>query len=115
MIQLIHDGQYKLIETKNQIKILYLDGDVYAWINANEIGEILVVSHNPHKTDNVLALGSYRIYMVTDEDELTDLEHLELFVGKGIWQGYLLPTGLPNKKQSKKRIIPTNEVITISS
>lgn len=115
MIQLIKDGQYKLIETKGQTKILYLDEEVYAWVNVDEIGEILVFSHNPHKTDNILALGSYRFYVVDNEPKLTDLKHLELFVGRGVWQGYLLPTGLPNRKDTKKRIIPTAEVLTISN
>ena len=115
MIQIIRDGQDELIETKNQTKILYLDDKVFAWVNVAEIGEILVYSHNPHVTDTILALGSYRIYIVDDEKDLTDLEHLELFVGKGRWQGYLLPTGLPTKKDVKKRIIPTQEIITISS
>jgi hypothetical protein len=33
-------------------------------------------------------------------------------VGKGTWQGYLLPTGLPDDKKKRNRIIPTDEVIT---
>lgn len=113
MIKLIQEGSYQLIETKGQIKILTLDGQqTYAWINVSEIGEILVSSHNPHKTDNILALGRYRLYQVRDEPKLTDLEHLELFVGDGKWQGYLLTTGMPNLNEKRKRIIPTDELIT---
>jgi hypothetical protein len=112
MIQLINEGSYKLIETKGQTKILDLDNKTFAWINAAEIGEILVSSHNPHKTDNVLSTGRYRLYEVKDEPKLTDLKHLELFVGDGKWQGYLLTTGLPTAKDIKKRIIPTKELIT---
>ncbi len=112
MIKLLKQGRYKLIETKGQTKILTLDNDTFAWVNAEEIGEILVSSHRDHVTDNILAIGKYRLYQVKDEDLLTDLEHLELFVGDGKWQGYLLTTGLPNETNHRKRIIPTKELIT---
>lgn len=116
MIKLLKEGDYQLIETKGQTKILILDGqNTYAWVNVLEIGEILVSSHRSHKTDNFLAIGRYRLYEVKDEPKLTDLEHLELFVGNGIWQGYLLTTGMPTIKDTKKRIIPTDEVITKST
>lgn len=113
MIKVIKEGNYKLIETKGQTKILTLDGkSVFAWVNIKEIGEILIASYNPHKTDNYLALGRYRMYMIKDEPKLTDLIHFELFVGEGKWQGYLLPTGLPKNEKKKSRIIPTDEIIT---
>jgi hypothetical protein len=115
MIKLLQEGQYKLIETKGQTKILILDEKrTFAWVNAAEIGEILVTSHKSHVTDNILAIGRYRMYSVKNEPDLTDLDHLELHVGGGIWQGYLLPTGLPNEKKKRNRIIPTDEVITKS-
>lgn len=112
MIKIIQQGNYTLIETRRHIKIFRLDRDVFAWITAKGIGEILVSSHNPHVTDHVLANGTYRMYEVLDEPRLTDLTHLELFVGNGKWQGYLLPTGLPTGKKSRSRIIPTKEIIT---
>jgi len=115
MIKVVREGSYKLVETKGQIKILTLDGkSVFAWINLKNIGEILVASHNPHKTDHILALGRYRMYKVKDEPKLVDLNHLELFVGNGKWQGYLLPTGLPENKKKRSRIMPTRETITAS-
>jgi hypothetical protein len=40
--------------------------------------------------------------------------HLELSIGKGQWQGYLLLTGLPTNKKRRNRIIPTKEVISIA-
>jgi hypothetical protein len=115
MIKLTQEGQYKLIETKGQTKILILDEDkTFAWINAADIGEILVTSHKSHITDNILAIGRFRIYSVKKESDLTDLYHIELHVGNGTWQGYLLPTGLPNDKKKRNRIIPTEEIITKS-
>jgi hypothetical protein len=115
MIKLIKDGEYKLIETKGQTKILILDGKkTYAWVNIKDIGEILVSSHKKHITDQILALGYYRIYSVLDEPKLSDQMHLELSIGKGQWQGYLLLTGLPTNKKRRNRIIPTKEVISIA-
>ncbi|MBI4080630.1 MAG: hypothetical protein HY430_02555 [Candidatus Levybacteria bacterium] len=116
MIKLIEKGIYALIETKGQTKILTLDGNrTFAWVSLAEIGEILVASHKSHKVDYMLATGRYRTYEVKDEPKLTDLVHLELLVGDGIWQGYLLPTGLPTEEKKRNRIIPTNETITRST
>ncbi|HKX73476.1 MAG TPA: hypothetical protein VJM32_05655 [Candidatus Saccharimonadales bacterium] len=112
MIRILRQGRYKLLETKAQTKILRLDDEVYAWINASEIGEILVASHNPHKTDTILSLGRYRLYEVDDEPKLSDQQHLELAVGESAWQSYLLPTGLPQGGKKRSRVIPTTETIT---
>lgn len=105
-----------MIETKGQTKILTLDNKkTYAWVNVEEIGEILITSHKTHETDNILSVGDYRLYDVDDDPNLVDLQHLELSVGDGMWQGYLLLTGLPSDKDKRNRIIPTEEVITKSS
>lgn len=112
MVELIEVGNYKLLETKNQVKILELSDKVFAWINVQGIGEILVTSHNPHKTDSLLAVGRYRMYDVEDDPDFSDHIHLELSVGSGQWQGYLLLTGLPDDTKKRARIVPTHEVIS---
>jgi hypothetical protein len=115
MIKLIKEGSYELLETKDQTKILILDSkDTYAWINVKNIGEILVTSHKTHKTDCVLSNYMYRMYSVKNEPKFADLVHLELCVGKGKWQGYLLLKGLPTDKHKRGRIIPTQETISKS-
>lgn len=116
MIKVVKYGRYKMFETKDQTKILMLNiRDTYAWLNVKTIGEILVSSHKTHAADAILAVGSYRIYDVKDEKKLSDQLHLELSVGEGVWQGYLLPTGLPAGTKKRNRIIPTQEVITKSA
>lgn len=113
MIKTIQKGEYTLIETKDQVKILTLDGKKsFAWINAQGIGGLLVVSHTSHKADQILAIGKYRMYEVKDEPHITDLIHLELMVGEGKWQGYLLLTGLPSGAKKRNRIVSTHELIT---
>lgn len=112
MITLQKTGNHKLIETKKQTKILYLDDDVFAWVEPKEIGEILVISHKKHKTDCILSVGRYCIYDVNDEPDVSAHQHLELEVGRGVWQGYLLLTGLPDDEKKRARIIPTDQVIT---
>jgi hypothetical protein len=118
MIKLITNGTYKLIETSSYTKILLFDMNgkpqFYAWINAEDIGEILVTTHKPHRVDHTLAVGKFRLYEVKAEPKLTDLIHLELLVGEGLWQGYLLPVGMPNGVK-RRRIIPTKEIITKST
>lgn len=104
-----------MLETKRNTKLLILDDKKsYAWINAKAIGEILVSTEKKFVADATIASGKYRIYQVKNEDDFTDLMHLELYVGNGIWQGYLLPTKLPTEKSKRHRIIPTNEIITRS-
>lgn len=104
------------MESKGVTRLLILDDeDCYAWVNANEIGEILVQTKNKLIDSYILSRGKYRIYRVAGEDALTDLLHLELYIGEGYWQGYLLPTGLPTKENPKNRIIPTKELITEAS
>ncbi|MDO8269151.1 MAG: hypothetical protein Q7T54_00585 [Candidatus Levybacteria bacterium] len=115
MIQLILEGTYTLFDTKKNTKVLLLENSKkrsFAWIDAQGIGEILVESEKVHQKNNILSIGKFRLYKVEDEPKFTDLEHLELFVGSGKWQGYLLPTGLPTIKDKRNRIIPTHERIT---
>jgi hypothetical protein len=111
MVTLHRSGLYKLIETKHHTKVLYLDNDVYAWVEPINIGEIVVTSHKVHKTDCVLSFGHYRLYDVDDEPNLSDQLHLELEIGKNKWQGYLLLTGLPDEYKKRGRIIQTYEII----
>jgi hypothetical protein len=111
MINLIEKGKYKLIETKGQVKILYLGKKQFAWVWVEEIGEILVSSYTEHDIDHVLARGKYKIYEVENEPNLVDLMHLELEVGEGLRQGYLLLTGLPDDEKKRSRIIPTKELV----
>lgn len=112
MLSLVRNGDYSLLETKDQVKILKLDEKFYAIVNAGNIGEILVFSRKKFTKDLVLAKGCYRVYKVKNEPDLTDLMHLELFVGRNTWQGYLLPTGFPTNTKTRSRIIPTSEIIS---
>jgi len=114
MISLYRSGVYRLIETKHHTKILYLSFDVFAWLEPTGIGEILVASYKKHKADCVLSMGRYNLYDVKDEPNLSDQQHLELDVGMSNWQGYLLPTGLPDSHKKRSRIIPTDEIITFN-
>lgn len=113
MIRLLKKGKYSLIETRNDVKVLKLDKKTFVWIYTKTVGEILVATRRGHRTDQKLAKGDYRLYEVKNEPKLVDQLHLELSIGKGDWQGYLLPTGSPKDKKTRSRIIPTNEIITI--
>lgn len=111
MIELVKEGSYELIDTDFKNKILILDGQSYAWIVAEGIGEILVLSEKEHEADATMATGKYQLYDIKNEPEFVDLPHLQLEVGSDKWQAYLLPNGLPGKKEKRHRIIPTEEII----
>ncbi len=112
MIRLVKKGRYSLIETRNDTKVLTLNGKSYVWIFTRSIGEMLVTTHKAHKTDQKLAKGEYRLYEVKKEPKLVDTLHLELAIGDRDWQGYLLITGLPINGKTRSRIIPTDELIS---
>jgi hypothetical protein len=115
MIIMLEHGKYSLFETHDNTKILMLDDkEKFAWIKAQGIGDILVLTKKVFIPGLIVSQGSYRLYKVKAEPDLTDLEHLELLVGNEKWQGYLLPTGLPTDKKKRNRIIPTKEIITKS-
>lgn len=111
MITLITKGDYRLIGTKDKKRMLYLGDQGYLWGYAKGIGDLFTLSKHTHVQEYLLAQGAYRIYAVKDEPKLVDLRHLELEIRPGVWQGYLLLTGLPTPKKIRSRIIPTDEVI----
>lgn len=112
MIKKVREGDYELFETKSGLRIINLNSQgSFIWINAEGVGGVLVRSEKNHKPNKILTKGYFRVYDVVDEPGLTDLCHLEVCIGRGQWQGYLLPKGLPRRK-SKHRIIPTKETIS---
>ncbi len=114
MIRLLEHGHYRLIETKRHTKILILNSRSFAWIDAFQYGELLVTSHKTHIPAYTVVNGQYRLYEVKKDRKLTDGAHLELFVGEGRWQGYILQLGLPDDVDRRNKIIPTKELITKS-
>lgn len=112
MITLHRSGIYKLIETRRNVRILYLDKTAYAWVAPWSTKEILVLSRRPHVTDCILSVGDYCLYDLRDEPSLPGKQFLELDVGDDIWQGYMLLTGLPTTRHKRVRIIPTRDYVT---
>lgn len=112
MIKLIKSGRYKLIRTKHYVKILYLDKDAFAWIEPPKIHELLVTTHRQHKTDCLLSVGRYNLYDLKDDQRFSSHLRLELEVGEGQWQGYLLLNGLPTDQKIRCGIIPAHDVVT---
>lgn len=112
MINLQMSGSYKLLETSHDAKVLYLNGDCYAWSCVQYPCELTLTMHQKARTDCLLGMGRYRLYDVDDEPALSDLFHLELEVGNDIWQGYLLADGLPGKGKERAKIAATRELIT---
>lgn len=111
MIKVLKKGTYKLIETRQQIKILYLDETPYVWLFIPKIGHVLEVTHKPHKAEHALAAGNYRLYDVKKDRRFSQHKHLELFIGEGQCQGYLLLTDLPTERKRRTRIVATDELI----
>jgi hypothetical protein len=103
------------METNHGIKLLKLNHKTYAWVMAPHLGSLLIYSVHPHKIVDVLSRGHFQLYDVIDEPHLTDTWHLEVEVGEGGWQGYLLLTGLPDSVDTRKVMIPTHELVSVKT
>lgn len=112
MITKSRTGSYRIALTHRRTKMLYLDDQHFAWLTTKDIGDILVASHRDQDIEVMLGTGHYCMYQVEDEPQLTDVWHLELQYGQTTWQGYLLPAGLPDAINPRRRIIPTHQIIT---
>jgi hypothetical protein len=112
MITRIDGGTFELTETGHGTKILVLNDLPYVWIVAPGIGSLLIYTDQPHETSEILSKGHFRLFQVRDEPELSDQLHLELEFSKNQWQGYLLPTGLPDDTDTRKRLIATHQTIS---
>lgn len=112
MITLVKQGHYRLGETKNHSRVLFLDDVCYIWLVIATIGDIISRTTRKHTIKTVFSRGRYRLYDIADEPDLVDLKHLELEVGEDNWQGYLLLTGLPQQNKPRSRIIATEENIS---
>ena len=116
MIWLKASGRYQLSESKDGSRLLclasYYDEVTYAWGYSDGI-QLRLTDQKPDETWSALVVGKYRLYLVNGEADLTDQHHLELLVGEGVWQGYILPEGFP-EELTAKTMIPVKELITKS-
>jgi hypothetical protein len=112
MITRVDGGAFELTETRHGTKILALNDEPYVWIVAPGIGSLLIYTDQPQEASEILSKGHFRLFTVRDEPELSDLLHLELEFSKNEWQGYLLPTGLPDEMDTRKRLIATHQTIS---
>lgn len=114
MITVIKAGNYRFITTVDRLSVLSLDNKRnFFWEEQNE--GIVLVYQSSEKKGHIVQAGKYRLYTVRGEPRLTLGGHLELLVGKGKWESFLLPSGLPTDLIYRKTIIPTNECISRSS
>jgi len=112
MVSIMRQGSYKLTESRLQIKALYLDSSSYAMLFIDALGEMIATAREPKPSDYTLSAGHYRLYDIVDEPDMSEGLHLELEVGDDIWQGYLLPNGLPDKGSIRGCLLPTHELVT---
>jgi hypothetical protein len=112
MISTIASGLYTLGQSHHGVKLLQLHGETFAWVTVPRIGGLLVHTTQPHVLHERLSRGRYRLYNVVDEPRFSDQLHLELEYGTNAWQGYVLPSGLPTRHVTRRRIVPTQELIT---
>lgn len=113
MIKILDSGNYKLVETKKNVKALMLDDkSVFLWRNTGCNGNLEYIKLDPNQICCLFSANNYRLYDVVNEPDLKNGIHLELYAGKRRWQAYLLTKGLPTVKTKKKPITNIDEVIS---
>ncbi len=113
MIRLLQAGKYRLAETRDKTKVLILAGRGLSWHSDGKSQGELSFLRKSHTIAHNLSHGFFRLYEVKNEPGLAGQQHLELCKGKGIWQGYVLPVGLPTDDKKHVSIIPTVELISV--
>lgn len=112
MITVLQTGTYQLYK-QDSTRLLTLNGKKrYLWQKNHGPTEYLTLLPRQERTAELSASGAFRLYDVKKETNLTDGMHLELFVGEGCWERYLLPDKLPNVKAKVSDIVKTDECIT---
>lgn len=115
MIKVKRKGLYCILGKENGEKYLILDKKLnYRWTCQAKQETLSLSGKKIDDKEVIITSGRYRLYDVRSESHLTNLYHFEILISKNIWQGYLLPDGLPTKDMKSKFIFPTNEVITYS-
>lgn len=103
-------GSYELIETTKKNRILVLEGETwFAWVEGQQ-GEILVLSDEEHKRRRMIQQGNYFLVDVDDDPRFRDVPHL--FLGNATqYEECILPNGLPDERDTRKKIIRTGTEI----
>lgn len=113
MIKVRRKGFYHIVAEGGGDKYLVLDKKLsFRWMCQDRVEKLEFVNKAIDDKKAIITSGRYRLYDVRDESHLTNLHHFEMLTGKNMWQGYLLPEGLPEKNMKKKLIFPTKELIT---
>ncbi len=85
---------------------------VYRFFLTDGQGKITFITKSEFSFTKDVITGKYRKYEVKNEQSFKNGVYLELSVGMGKWNCYILPTGLPNKNSPEKSILVTKECIT---
>lgn len=111
-IEIERQGHYEIFKTTADHRILVLDRDDYfAWVETSQ-GQLLVKSDSDHRKDRTLDQGDYILFTPQDEPGLRDnMSHLELQEGQGRFHTYILPQGLPDSRDTRNKIIDTEEYL----
>lgn len=111
MIRIVKRGTYQLIKTEQERKLFILEkSKAFVWEKNDIYYTQYDRTHHEHST--LLAHGSFFLYDVLNESTLTNVKHWEVFTEKKTWKGFLIPDGFPTKKDMKKPMMTTDELIT---
>jgi hypothetical protein len=103
-------GNYEIFKTTGDNEILRLGEDeVFAIVEINR-GHILVKTDEDHEKQETIEKGQFYLMSLEEDPAFQDMPHL--FIEKGAkYQELVLPSGLPDHNQDRKKIIFTREKV----
>lgn len=103
-------GTYEIFKTTGDNEILRLGKDeVYAIVETNR-GHILIKTDEDHEKQETLQKRHFYLIDFKEDPSFQDMPHL--FIGKDeAYQELILPSGLPDNDQDRKKIIFTRQKV----
>jgi hypothetical protein len=105
-------GRYELFLTTNDNTILTLDETLWFAIAEGQQGDIIVKSNSDHSKKETLQTGKYFLVDFNDDPVFRDMPHLLLENESDRYDEWILPKGLPSRRDKQVKLIRSSHTIT---
>jgi hypothetical protein len=106
------EGQYELFLTTNDNTILTLDESLWFAIAEGQQGDIIVKSNSDHSKKETLQKGRYYLVDFNDDPVFRDMPHLFLENESDHFDEWILPKGLPSRRDKQVKLVKASHTIT---
>lgn len=111
--QLRREGNFELLQTTEGHEILKLEGDTTHWsaLVEGDRGELLVKTDHDHEWDQTKRQGQFFYVSFDGDEDFQDTPHLFVANTHGSYDEWILPNGLPDGQDERKKIVRTDHTV----